>query len=307
METKISDSMAARTLHWIHADCPAAQREPLIEDVLNKLSLAPLDWQTHLRPQLREADGALVAGCYFKLLSGQVATLGGVRAAQGWEEQAVGLLTQQLNALQAARVPQIQAIVHSDQWQTSELVRQAGMVQLTRVTHQWLALEQLTRQPPEPDIASLQWRPACELSHEQLAELIDQTFEHTLDCPAINGLRSSQQVLEGFLEDRTLAELGHAWQIVEVQGELVGCLLLQTHLPSLLEIVYLGLLPAARGKSWGQQLVQRALRYAAEHGLHSVAAAVDEQNWPALELYRRFGFRPQQSFEVWLHRRAANG
>lgn len=306
METKISDSTAAQVLRWIHADCPAAQLEPLIEDVFAKLQRAPLAWQTHLRPRLHETDGALVGACYFKLLSGQVATLGGVRAAPGWEVQTADLLIQQVNALQAARIPQIQAIVHSDHWQTSELVRQAGLVQLTRVAHQWLELDELTQTPPAPDIKGLQWRPAQQLAHEQLAELIDQTFVHTLDCPAINGLRSRQQVLDGFLEGRSLSDMGGAWQILEVQGELAGCLLLQAHLPSLLEIVYLGLLPAARGKGWGQQMVHRALRYAAEHGLRSVAAAVDEQNWPALELYRRFGFRPQQSFEVWLHRRSAN-
>lgn len=306
METKISDWSAIQALRWIHTDCPAAQLEPLIEEVFRSLCHAPAAWQKHLHPEIFEADGALVAACYFRLLSGQVATLGGVRAALGWEEQTATLLTHQANALQAAGIPQIQAIVHADHWQTSELVRQAGLVQLTRVAHQWLELDELSLPSPAPDTEGLQWRPASELSHRQLSELIDQTFEHTLDCPAINGMRSSQQVLDGFLEDRTLAELGNSWQIVEVQGELVGCLLLQAHLPSLLEIVYLGLRPSARGKGWGQHLVRRALRYATELGLHSVAAAVDEQNWPALQLYRHFGFRPQQSFEVWLHRRAVH-
>ena len=58
-----------------------------------------------------------------------------------------------------------------------------------------------------------------------------------------------------------------------------------------LELVYLGLSPAFRGKGLGKRLMQHALSLARAHNDTGIHLAVDQQNAPAMQLYKGLGFR----------------
>jgi len=56
------------------------------------------------------------------------------------------------------------------------------------------------------------------------------------------------------------------------------------------ELVYMGLVPEARGRGWGRQITQHAQLMARRAGVDRIVLAVDAANSPALEMYRAAGF-----------------
>jgi ribosomal protein S18 acetylase RimI-like enzyme len=81
------------------------------------------------------------------------------------------------------------------------------------------------------------------------------------------------------------------WLLVEHGARDVGCLLLTDHPHTeQWELMYMGLIPAARGHGWGPRIVQHAQRLAAAARRHALSLAVDINNLPALRVYRQNGF-----------------
>ncbi|MBX3356079.1 MAG: GNAT family N-acetyltransferase [Phycisphaeraceae bacterium] len=123
-----------------------------------------------------------------------------------------------------------------------------------------------------------------------LAGLLEATYRDTLDCPGLAGMRRPEEVLEGHRRggrfDRSL------WTILRLEDEPVGAVLLNAA-PQIqaLELVYLGLVPEARGRGFGRVLLERALSLASREAVNRIVLAVDEENTPALRLYRAAGFR----------------
>ncbi len=328
---------------WIHSELAESEFAPVLQDARLRLSRSASSMRACLRPLVFHRDDETVAASYFNLLGGDVATLGGARAASGGEQFAVEIIQWQVDKLRRCEVPQIQAIVRQDDVATAELIKLAGFTQLTCIEHQWLDVSAevsevtasdsvgerpfsnpmterratsnsdptaerratLNSIPTTERRATLNWRPAHHFAHKRMAYFIESTFVDTLDCPAMNGRRSRKQVLEGFLDGRPLRQTDPCWQVLEVDGRVAGCLLLQQHSanPSelgLVELVYMGLLTSARGNGLGSALVQRAISTARQLGTQTLVVAVDQQNWPALDVYRQFGFQSHQSLQVWI-------
>lgn len=123
-----------------------------------------------------------------------------------------------------------------------------------------------------------------------LAALLESTYRDTLDCPGLAGLRSASDILEGHRRGGRFDPA--LWSILTIEGAPVGALLLNPALHvQALELVYLGLVPSARGLGLGRLLIERAMAIAGERSVRSVMLAVDEANAPALRLYRAAGFR----------------
>jgi ribosomal protein S18 acetylase RimI-like enzyme len=59
--------------------------------------------------------------------------------------------------------------------------------------------------------------------------------------------------------------------------------------PQLLELVYMGLVPAGRGRGLGRELVRFAQMLASEANCEELTVAVDARNAPALAIYQRAG------------------
>ena len=123
------------------------------------------------------------------------------------------------------------------------------------------------------------------------------THEGTLDCPELNGARTDQELLAGFTEPLP----GVAWFLARQGESPVGVVMLTAGAePSEIELAYLGVVPAARGRGLGRELMAFALSEAAQRGASSVIVSVDSRNELALRLYQRGGFIETDRREVWL-------
>jgi ribosomal protein S18 acetylase RimI-like enzyme len=139
----------------------------------------------------------------------------------------------------------------------------------------------------------------------RLISLIDRTYVGTLDCPCIDGLRRTADVIAGYQAvGQYRPEL---WFVVHEADQEAGCLLLNIH-PGVghLEIIYLAVVPPARGRGWGLELARLARRLAAEHDCSRVVLAVDSANAPAIRMYEQAGFTTFDRRCVWFRTLAKN-
>ncbi len=111
--------------------------------------------------------------------------------------------------------------------------------------------------PASPPCSELQFQPCSDAHDVQFAELVEATYENTLDCPAVNGVRRTDDVLLGYQATGNFDP--QRWFIVRHQGEAIGCLIL-TDYPehATWELIYMGLLLAARGRGRGVGIARHA-------------------------------------------------
>jgi ribosomal protein S18 acetylase RimI-like enzyme len=120
--------------------------------------------------------------------------------------------------------------------------------------------------------------------------VLEASYEQTLDCPGLLGLRRTEDVLRGHqATGRFEPEL---WTLMELDGRPSGALLLNPASEGrCIELVYLGLARAARGQGHGRRLLRHGLRLVRERPERLMTLAVDDGNVPALRLYTSEGFK----------------
>ena len=125
------------------------------------------------------------------------------------------------------------------------------------------------------------------------------TYEKTRDCPEVSGVRSIQEILDGHSADAG-SIFSHWWLAVE--GEQPVGVLLANESPEWesWEIAYIGIVPDARGRGLGRELMIRALVEAEASEVRQLTLCVDVRNSPAMELYRSLGFDHYDTREVYL-------
>lgn len=122
-----------------------------------------------------------------------------------------------------------------------------------------------------------------------LERTLERTYVDTRDCPELAGLRRTPDIVASH---RAVGEFDpRLWWLVEREDEPLGCLLLnRCEHQGCVELVYIGLAPAARGLGLGRRLMGSAI--AAASALEGeLRCAVDARNEQALRMYRRLGFR----------------
>jgi ribosomal protein S18 acetylase RimI-like enzyme len=129
-----------------------------------------------------------------------------------------------------------------------------------------------------------------ERMHAQFSHVVLTSYEQSLDCPALNGMRHSDDILASH---RATGEFDpELWRLLTVHGSAAAVLLL-SRIPRTcgMELVYIGLTPEARGKGIGDLLMRMALASAHAHRCEHLSLAVDAANLPALRLYWRHGMQ----------------
>lgn len=118
------------------------------------------------------------------------------------------------------------------------------------------------------------------------------SYEHTLDCPGLFGLRDPNDILAGHQASGKFDP--SLWTLLRVDGKPSGVVLLNPFPKQrTIELVYIGLAPNARGKHLGNQLLRHALRLLDPKRARSMTLAVDEDNTPALNMYNSEGFESE--------------
>ena len=127
-------------------------------------------------------------------------------------------------------------------------------------------------------------------AHGAFTRAISATSAGSLDCPALNGRRGMEDVIAGH---KAAGEFDpRLWHLLCAEGhdEPLGVLLLaRSSRSDAMELVYLGIAPAARGQGLGEVMMRQAIAVAAGAGCALLSLAVDARNVPALKLYYRSG------------------
>jgi len=125
-----------------------------------------------------------------------------------------------------------------------------------------------------------------------------QSYEGTLDCPEVNGVRSIDEILDGHRGSR-LDDPPTWWLAIE-SGRSVGVILAMEMPESAWDLSYVGIIPEARRRGLGRELVQKTLVEAKAAGANNVSLSVDTRNRPAWQLYAGLGFTVYDHREVYL-------
>lgn len=166
-------------------------------------------------------------------------------------------------------------------------------------------LEYLERPAPEVDRRPVGLPAGCRVGtwdprdRALMADLLARTSEDSLDCPGLAAMRDPADVLEGHLA--ASSHDSSAWHVAWRDGVPVGVALLSVHSDARnVELIYLGLVPGARGVGVGTALLDLALRDAAMRRNAPVSLAVDVRNVPAARMYARAGFVAVRRREAWV-------
>lgn len=135
---------------------------------------------------------------------------------------------------------------------------------------------------------------------ERYVSTIAATYQESLDCPALTPLRDLDDVITG--HEATGVYDPRGWILATDGSEPAGVILL-AGVPrrSAVEVVYMGVVRASRGKGVGNALLHRADAYARSRGADVVTLAVDSTNAPAKKLYARWMFRETSRRRAWIH------
>ncbi len=123
-----------------------------------------------------------------------------------------------------------------------------------------------------------------------LIEALDSSYENTLDCPELCGMRQTRDILES--HRKTGVHDPAIWWVVFEGQSPRGCMLLaRCPEQGAVELVYLGLAPVLRGRKIARRLMDMALRATADSKYGELMCAVDQRNAPAVGLYESCGLR----------------
>jgi len=147
--------------------------------------------------------------------------------------------------------------------------------------------------------AVVTWLTLNDTDESRFAEIIRRTYIDSRDCPGLTGIRSMEEVLAAHKGAGEFDPGG--WYMLVQQDRPAGVVLTaRTPFRDALELVYMGLVPEARGRGLGRLLVRQAIQRARDLALSSVTLAVDAANQRAGRLYESMGFVGVASRCAWI-------
>jgi GNAT superfamily N-acetyltransferase len=192
----------------------------------------------------------------------------------------------------------VQSLVEPEAKGKRKLLQEGGFRHLTQLIYQQRGATFPWFDPPDSEAAV--WVDYAETRHDAFARLLRATYEDSLDCPELTGLRPIDAAIASHKAAGVFDPA--LWEIACVDGEHAGCILLAPlSYGSLLEIVYMGVAAGWRRRGVGTLLLRRALQQCRALGKGELTAVVDQRNEPARRLYARFGFRQTVRREAYIY------
>jgi ribosomal protein S18 acetylase RimI-like enzyme len=230
----------------------------------------------------------LVGAIVWQLVPGKVGALYPPRTTGGKSSAiATALLTAACNQLQRAGAGMVQCLLRHDGKADKQLLVEAGFEHFGDLFYLVCEAVEFPQSAPSAELVFEPYRPAI---HAEFAALVEATYEGTLDCPRMNGVRTIDETLDGYRGEGQCDP--SRWLVVRRSGAVIGCLLLADYPDQEnYELVYMGLVPAARGHGWGKRIARHAQWRAREAGRQRLVVAADAANLPALRMYTGVGFR----------------
>jgi ribosomal protein S18 acetylase RimI-like enzyme len=144
---------------------------------------------------------------------------------------------------------------------------------------------------PAADDEGWLWRDCRPFDAAELAATITGTYEDSLDCPALCGLRELSDVLASHRASGVFNP--ETWWIAYISGRAAGCVLVNDSGTGAedMDLVYMGVVRHFRGRGLGRAMVRRAAGWARRNRRSALTVAVDASNVYAKAIYDRQGFR----------------
>lgn len=150
--------------------------------------------------------------------------------------------------------------------------------------------------PPPSGSPPLRWRFYSTFSHGQFARTIAGTYQDSLDCPKLAGLRT---VGDAIATHKSMGVFTpRAWRLAVIDGRPAGVALVN-NVQARGELVYMGVLPEFRRRGVARAMLVEAIRDTAAMGLPQIGTAVDLANTPAVRLYESAGFKEVRRKATW--------
>ncbi len=145
----------------------------------------------------------------------------------------------------------IQSLLEIDAQAVADQLERAGFRQIARLQYLVSAPESF---PTSPPAEHLQFEPWSAAANDRLESVVERSYVGTRDCPQLNGVRLTSEVLAGY---RSAGPFDPArWLLVRDAGQDIGCLFLVEHPQKIWELAYMGLVPEVRGNRWGLALTR---------------------------------------------------
>ena len=275
----------ADVLALVFRDLPAEDRERHVKALLEATRSArePRDGLLAAR-----RGGRLVGAVLSEIQAGRTAVIWPPRLLPD-EPASTGqqLMAATSELLTAKRICVAHALLQAGTEEDGRLLHAAGFELLAELIYLVSGEEHFPAPPPATPIEFEPYNPG---NHRRLARAVEATYERTLDCPELNGIRRTEDVLAGYRATGVFS--ADRWLLVRHQGEDVGCLILADHPEQEnWELVYMGLVPSARGNGWGSDITRHAQSLTRQAGRPRLVLAVDAANRPAMRMYLTLGFQ----------------
>lgn len=200
-----------------------------------------------------------------------------------------------LDWLAAKGAKVVQALLPADEMPLAPALVRHGFRRITRLSYMRHDLDGSIAPS-----AKLRWESYDLASRDVFHETLLLTYEKTLDCPELNGVRNIEEIVAGHAAQGKFDP--RQWWLAWAADRAVG-VVLTTVAPDegTWDLSYMGLVSGARGCGLGRELVMHALGAAQNAVAPALVLAVDERNAPAHQLYRSLGFHDTGFREVFLH------
>lgn len=186
-----------------------------------------------------------------------------------------------------------------------DMLSEAGFSWLTELVYLTRSIEKaLPANHASTAAADLTWRTYSDQTAARFQEAVERSYEGSMDCPELLGLRSSRQSLDSHRAAGSFDP--QFWFLLECAGEPLGVLLLaRLRREPLIEVVYMGVTQAVRRNGVANILLEKAVQTASTQNANLILA-VDVRNTPARRLYGRWGFEIIARRSAWIAKLVAS-
>ena len=292
-------SLRATAVRWLHDRLPSDQQAALLQAVDGTAADDDEAWEGLF---LAEQSRQLIGVAWLQPAPGRTAVVW----SPGIEGEAAERLFSAIARLVDAReIPLAQylggatarSVARDAARPVAEIVPDCGFYPLTSLAYLYADLtgargrlfESSASNCPVSKDDSPAFLPFAGDAEARFIAVLEATYQQTLDCPQLDGVRAMADVLEGYRSQGR--HLPQHWYFVRRGDRDAGALILASH-PGTgnWELVYMGVAPWARGGGLGRKIVRHALACATAEGAERLVLAVDAANRPARDAYLAEGF-----------------